>query len=137
MAYYESGKVNVFPTVRRNDEIDRNARLNTERNIVGLSNIVSGGQSYILSGLNIDTNGRILSSGMCVINGYYFKIESAIKLNPNGNYLYFKIKVKSKASDLLNINISLYDSTNTYQENNVVRYDNKIWKCKENNTTGN
>lgn len=99
MELYDSENVKVFPTIRRNDKIDRNARLNTEENIVGLSNNISGGQSYILEGLTIENNK--LSAGTCIINGYYFKIENTIPLqnigNPqdnNNNYLYFQIRVK-------------------------------------------
>lgn len=104
MAYYESDKVKVFPTVRRNDKIDRKARLNTEENIVSLSNRISGNQSYIFSGLNISEDGKTLSSGICVIKGYYFKIENAIRftsdiIGDSSNYLYFKIKLKERTQE--------------------------------------
>lgn len=103
MAYYESDKVKVFPTVRRNDEIDRKARLNTEENIVSLSNRISGNQSYIFSGLNISEDGKTLSSGICVIKGYYFKIENAIRFTSDiigdSNYLYFKIKLEERTQE--------------------------------------
>ena len=95
MVYYNSDDVQVFPTVRRNDSINRKDRLNTEENIVGLSNIISSGQSYILNGFNFD--GSVLSSGVCVIKGYYFKIENNIQVEDiadDDKFLYLKIKIK-------------------------------------------
>lgn len=100
MAYYQSQGVETFPIIRRNDEINRKARLITEENIVSVSNHISGNQSYILEGLNVSQNGLQITSGVCIINGYYFKIENTITINKNeqtetDNYLYFQIRLSS------------------------------------------
>lgn len=129
MTYIQSNNISVFPTVRRNDEIDRKARLNTEENIVNLSERFTSGQSYILSGLNIGENGTTLSSGVCVIKGYYFKIENQITLNPDNNdtYLYFHIKL-AETSNIPN-NISTFSSGSIYAFGDLVQYGGKLWKC--------
>ena len=100
MTNYNSGSIKVFPTIRRNDIEDRKSRLITEENIIKISNNLSGGQSYILNGLTINKEGTQISSGACIINGYYFKIENNINLEPTqqDNFLYFQIKTQMETN---------------------------------------
>lgn len=97
-----SNKIKVYPTSRRNDKIDSTAKLNTEENIVGLTNRLTNGKSYILNGLNVvefEDNGTTklkITAGECVISGYKFSLkEQVIDKNYNGSYeqVFFQIDI--------------------------------------------
>lgn len=89
MANIRSEDIKVFPSVTRNDEKDRNARLNSEANIISLTNRLTGSQSYIINGLDLSEDGSEISAGRCCIYGYYFDINSPItNLSPSDNVCY-------------------------------------------------
>lgn len=72
-----SSKIKIYPSSRRNDIFDRNARLNSEQNLVSVINRLTGVDSFVIDGLNVSTSTAstiTLSSGSCNIYGYYFKL---------------------------------------------------------------
>lgn len=122
--YIKSDKVEIFPTPRRNGNIDNNSRFNTEQNITELTNRLVGNQSYIVSGLDVEKivdNGITkykITAGECIINGYYFNL-SEIKLPTSFNTeskIYFKInkRIVDSFEELININ----GNTDTLDNNN-------------------
>ena len=73
---FNSNELKIFPTSKRSDRIDRNARLTSEQNLVSMINRLTDQKSFVIDGLNIEkgSNGTFtLSDGSCNIYGYYFK----------------------------------------------------------------
>ena len=92
-----STALKVFPSSLRNDEFDRDARLNTEYNITNLINRLTARDAFIISGFDkVESNS--LNGGQLNVLGYYFNVEQAIDLssfNPgNNSILFFKITLK-------------------------------------------
>lgn len=85
--YIKSNQVEIFPTPRRNGNIDNNSRLNTEQNITEITNRLVGNQSYIVSGLDVkEENSEItISYGVCIINGYKFELKEQNFNNISGD----------------------------------------------------
>ena len=48
MSIYKSDKIRVFPSSKRDDAYDRNARLNTEHNLISLVNRLTGSKSFVI-----------------------------------------------------------------------------------------
>lgn len=77
--YLNSSLVQVFPSSRRDDTFDRNARLNTEQNLISIVNRLNSVDSFVIDGLNLSANkdGSIsITAGSCNIHGYYFKLKA-------------------------------------------------------------
>ena len=93
-----SSDIKVFPTSRRNDLYDRNARLNSEQNLISIINRLTGIKSFMISGLDVSTSGNTITiqQGECNINGYYFRILNPISLTVSNDdtHIYFEIKVQ-------------------------------------------
>lgn len=88
MAYFQSSQIKVFPTTKRNDIYDRNARLPTEYNLTNIINRLTSRDSFIIDGLSILSNQ--LQVGSFNIHGYYFELKSPYNLstfNPSENQL--------------------------------------------------
>lgn len=104
-----SNIVKVYPSSRRSDYYDRNSRLTSEQNLISVVNRLTGIDSFIVDGLEIDVDNQTLKSGSCNIHGYYFKITDSIDLktlkgSPKDNqYLFFTISTaitKANSSDV-------------------------------------
>lgn len=120
--YINSNNIKVFPSSRRSDDIDRNARLTTEQNLTSLISRLSGIKSYIINGLQISVvNDKIaINPGSCSINGYYFNIKQIAQTNISAdevNQIYFKIELSTTTiSTLYSFDelIGIDDSTDKY-----------------------
>lgn len=73
----QSNAIKVFPTTKRSDEVDRNARLMSEQNLISIVNRLTGLKSFII---NIPPEITINASSITIptnsefnIGGYYFK----------------------------------------------------------------
>ena len=99
--YLESGNIQVFPTSRRDDSRDRNARLNTEQNLVSIINRLTSQPAFIIDGLEVSISGNSLTikNGSCNIHGYLFKILNDITYNAspkdNGSTVSFVIDLST------------------------------------------
>ena len=72
----KSNKIKVFPTTKRSDEADRNARLMSEQNLISIVNRLTGLKSFIIHMPSISsvTNSiTIPTNSEFNIGGYYFK----------------------------------------------------------------
>ena len=84
----ESNKIKVFPTTKRSDEADRNARLMSEQNLISIVNRLTGLKSFIIhmpsisSGTNSIT---IPTDSEFNIGGYYFKFIDNKTITIDGN----------------------------------------------------
>ena len=48
---FNSNELKIFPTSKRNDRIDRNARLTSEQNLVSMLNRLTDQKSFVIDGL--------------------------------------------------------------------------------------
>ena len=72
----KSNKIKVFPTTKRSDEADRNARLMSEQNLISIVNRLTGLKSFIIHmpSISSETNSiTIPTDSEFNIGGYYFK----------------------------------------------------------------
>lgn len=98
--FFKSTDIKVYPSSKRVDYHDRNARLNSEQNLVSVVNRLTNRNSFVIDGLTIDPTGTTLKSGSCNIHGYLFNLQfdndiSDIKGDfSNNSYLYLKIKTQ-------------------------------------------
>ena len=72
----ESSKIKVFPTTKRSDEADRNARLMSEQNLISIVNRLTGLKSFIIHMPSISSGNNsitIPTGSEFNIGGYYFK----------------------------------------------------------------
>ena len=103
----QSSKIKVYPSSRRDDAKDRNAKLNSEQNLISSINRLTSKTSFVIDGLGISsevtgsTKIQYLDAGSCNIYGYYFKLLDRIQLKNNmftslakNDILYFKIRLK-------------------------------------------
>lgn len=81
-----SSDVKVFPASNRGNNIDKYAKLNIEHNLINIVNRLTGIDSFIVSGLNVDATGKQLSSGVCNIHGYLFEFADGVLLPSSGSY---------------------------------------------------
>lgn len=91
--YFDSGKIKIYPSAKRDPQYNYPANLNTEQNIVSLSNNIVDIKNYIIDGLGVTvtSNKVAISAGKCVISGYSIEISSQqsvdeVTLNTNNNY---------------------------------------------------
>lgn len=106
--YINSYNIKVYPSAKREDGCDRNAKLTTEQNLVNIINRLTSLDAFIINGLNITDNttnssGITISSGSCNIHGYYFNISEDINIDSNSlgddnQYIYFGIGLKTSNS---------------------------------------
>lgn len=98
MAYISSSDIKMYPTARRDDDFDRNARLNTEQNLVSIINRLTNIDSFVIQGLSIE-NGS-LTAGSCNIHGYVFNILNDLSITVSGsssnNMLALQIRIKKQ-----------------------------------------
>lgn len=97
MVHQSSDKIRVFPSSNRTDTYDRNARLNTEHNIVSIVNRLTNSQSFVIDGLTVSANGNkvTIEKGSCNIYGYYFELDTVTDVVMGNNsdlYLYIILK---------------------------------------------
>lgn len=72
---FNSSDIRIFPSSRRSDYFDRNARLNTEQNFVSIVNRLTSRDCFVIDGLTINAAGTHLLAGNCNMHGYLFKIQ--------------------------------------------------------------
>ena len=85
-----SSDIKVFPSTNRNEYQD--SIYLTEENIISLVNRFTGGNSFVIDGLQLSEDGTTLSSGSCCINGYYFKILNDVAITEaTGTVFYAQI----------------------------------------------
>ena len=103
--YIQSDNIKVFPTSKRDDAQDRNARLTSEQNLISIVNRLADKRSFIIGdGLKVKNNQ--ITPGACNINGYWFNILNNIDIRnlnaTNNQFLCFKITLtKSTLSQSL------------------------------------
>lgn len=104
--YFNSNNIKVYPSAKRNPQYNYPANLNTEQNIVSLSNSIVDIKNYIVDGLDISVtdNHATINSGKCVINGYSIEISDnqtiSESLSTNSTYYIYL------TANTVNINIS-------------------------------
>lgn len=89
---FGSSEIKMYPSSLRDDNADRNAKLNSEQNIISITNRFSDKDSFIISGLRFDGN-HTISAGECNIHGYYFKTNDFDNFEPTTDNIYFLIKL--------------------------------------------
>lgn len=95
----KSSQISVYPTAVRNDNFDRNARLNSEYNITNLINRLTGRDAFIISGFSNLSIGGDLDPGEFNINGYYFKIPEMVNIE--------EILTGATEGDTINLTITI------------------------------
>ena len=73
-----SDNIKVFPSTNRNKKTD--SIYLTEENIISLVNRFTGGNSFVIDGMQLSEDGTTLAAGSCCINGYYFKILNDVAI---------------------------------------------------------
>ena len=124
MSIYKSDKIRVFPSSKRDDAYDRNARLNTEHNLISLVNRLTGSKSFVIWGLDIlsqDEETITFNEGSCNIYGYYFEFNSQNEIKPNDDaeFIYLQITLKPFTVQTVNdiaIQINELEGTDTSSE---------------------
>ena len=112
-----STSINVYPTSKRDDNYDRNARVNSEYNITHLVNRLTNRDAFAITEIPISTNQGVISLGPCQfsIKGYFFEITDSIDITSVGfpintdSILYAVIKLKENTVDIHNSNISFLE----------------------------
>lgn len=97
----ESNNIKVFPATHRSDRYDRAARLTTEKNLTSIINRLTDIDSFIISGLTVNSSGTTLSSGTCNIGGYYVEILSDVTLTigSSSKYIYLRLLIGDSTTD--------------------------------------
>ena len=102
MANIDSLKIKVFPSAKRNDAYDRNARLNSEQNLISTVNRLTSKKSFIISGLKVTQSSKTssinITAGSCNLYGYLFNLNDLTidNITPNKEeYLAFRIQLKT------------------------------------------
>lgn len=122
---FNSNELKIFPTSKRNDAIDRNARLTSEQNLVSMINRLTDQKSFVIDGLNIEKNSNgtfTLSDGSCNIYGYYFKFtftggkkQLSFGALPDGSKLYLRLSISTNVVN--NIAFTELSGTDNAQSN--------------------
>ena len=113
MGYLLSADIKVYPTARRDDSLDRNARLNTEQNLTSIINRLTNIEAFVIKGLEVTDN--ILRTGSCNIHGYVFNITKTQDLSDykaeRNKVLAFQIKTKllNDVEELINFDTDASD----------------------------
>ena len=110
--YIKSDQINVYPTTTRDDDLDRNSRLQSEQNLISIINRLVDKDAFIIDGFDIAPSGNILKPGSCNIHGYYFNITNEILLTDyfaantwaENDIIYFRISVKQVTNNSLTLN---------------------------------
>lgn len=93
----ESDNIKVFPSTNRKNNTD--SIYLTEENIISLVNRFTGGNSFVIDGMQLSEDGSALSAGSCCINGYYFKILNDVaitdKVQDTDKVFYAQISTKT------------------------------------------
>lgn len=139
--YFESKNVRMYPSSKRSDRYDRNARLTTERNLVNVINRLTSRDSFIIHGLSISTSEdkqtQILVAGDCNIHGYYFNLLNNVTINNSGDdnlykkaelleddgWLYLKILVKKTLRNATDGTSIEYEELITEDTNSISKVD--------------
>lgn len=125
--YISSSNIRMYPSSKRDDAFDRNARLTSEQNLISFSNRLTSKDSYILNGLNIgsDTsNNTAIKTGECVIHGYLFNITSDINIesilgdNNQNKYLCLQIVTQTIQIENPSYGQTEYEELIAYETNN-------------------
>lgn len=91
----DSENIKVFPSTNRNNDTD--SIYLTEENIISLVNRFTGGNSFVIDGLQLSEDGTTLSAGSCCINGYYFKILNDVTITETtGTVFYAQISTTTE-----------------------------------------
>lgn len=118
--YLRSNDIQVYPSSRRSDYFDRNAKMNSEQNLISAVNRLTGKDSFVISGLeieyNADTGKYFLKTGTCNIHGYLFKLNTDIDISSikpentaSENYLCFSITIVKNTKRLSSELTATYD----------------------------
>lgn len=87
MNYYESTQVRMFPTSKRSATVDINSRMHTEHNLINIINRLTGKETFVVDGLEVNTSTNSLESGSCNLHGYIFYLDSMSLASIEGNLL--------------------------------------------------
>lgn len=122
--YFKSTDVKVYPSSKRVDYHDRNARLNSEQNLVSVVNRLTNRNSFVIDGLSIDEDNKVLKSGSCNIHGYLFNLQNDVDISDIAGdetncYLYLNIETQDTT-------INTVSNTTKYTE--LVSLDTQIIK---------
>ena len=117
--YIKSTDIKVYPTSKRNDAYDRNARLSSEQNLISVVNRLTSKISFVIDGLTV--NNQVIQTGSCNIHGYLFTLTNTYNIgsiaHTTGNdYLMFEIKTKFTQIE------SMSGSKLTYEE--LISFEN-------------
>ncbi len=82
-AYIESNNIRVFPSSKRDDAYDRNARLSSEQNFINLVNRLTNIDSFVIEGLepSVTNSTLTITKGSCNIHGYLFSLLSDVEIS--------------------------------------------------------
>lgn len=122
MAYASSDKIKVFPTSNRGtinkngsqQQIDPEARLNTEGNLTGILKHATDGRSFIL---NATEENDAIASIEFVINGYYFNLTDGEILKNSELWASITISDSESGETLSGRTFSALDGTDNDPEN--------------------
>lgn len=131
-----SNKITVYPTTKRDDTVDRKARLYVEENIISNITSIADKESFIVSGLDLTSNKLNINNGKCIIAGYKFDFtfdnsgsqtiyslcgnSDSVFTSGNTNYLYFSISLKpttisiSESNSFVNYELEGEDTSDMY-----------------------
>lgn len=119
-----SDQIKVYPSSKRSDFYDRNARLNSEQNLISTVNRLTGRTAFVIDGLTIEN--QRLQSGSCNIHGYLFTfnfptegIEITEVGNSVNNYLFLHISTKRTTLYSSSTNIVEYNELDIVDANNI------------------
>ena len=94
-----SSEIKLFPSSKRSDVFDRNAKLNTEQNLISIINRLTGKDSFVIDGLKIDSGS--ITAGSCNIHGYLITLMNSVQIDSSltsnvsdGEYLCFQIRTE-------------------------------------------
>lgn len=118
--YIQSDYIKMYPTPRRDSNIDPHAKLLTEYNIINIVNRLTNIDSFVIDGLNVSDDGTTvnLSAGSCNIHGYYFNLNDTLTIvdvSKNKTYLCLAIR--------FNININGMGQLSFFDDNDNYQYD--------------
>lgn len=122
-----SNQIKVYPSSKRSDFYDRNARLNSEQNLISTVNRLTGRTAFVIDGLTIEN--QRLQRGSCNIHGYLFTFDfptEGIEITEIGdstnNYLFLHISTKKTVlytSSTNVINMVEYNELDIVDANNI------------------
>ena len=97
MNFINSKSVLMYPSSKRTDVHDVDARLLTEYNLTSLINRLTGRKCFIIEGL--DVSGTTVSPGKCNIDGYLFTIKAAVTAPSASANTYLCFKILTEKTD--------------------------------------